>query len=33
MKHVDVKSNLYLDSNKKINNKDPKIKISVIVRI
>ena len=33
MKPVDVKSNTYIDSNKKINNKDPKFKIVDIVRI
>ena len=33
MKPVDVKSNTYVDSNKEINNKDPKFKISDIVRI
>ena len=30
---VDVKSNTYIDSNKESNNKDPKFKISDIVRI
>ena len=33
MKPVDVKSNPYLNSDKKINNKDPKFKIGDIVRI
>ena len=33
MKPVDVKSNTYVDSNKEINNKDPKFKIGDIVRI
>ena len=33
MKHVDVKSNIYIDSSKKINKKDPKFKIGDIVRI
>ena len=33
MKPVDVKSNTYIDSSKEINNKDPKFKISDIVRI
>ena len=33
MKPVDVKSNTYIDSSKKINNKDPKFKIGDIVRI
>ena len=33
MKLVDVKSNTYIDSNKEINNKDPKFKIGDIVRI
>ena len=33
MKPVDVKSNTYIDSSKKINDKDPKFKIDDIVRI
>ena len=33
MKAVDVKSNIYIDSNKEINKKDPKLKIGDIVRI
>ena len=33
IKPVDVKSNTYVDSNKEINNKDPKFKIGDIVRI
>ena len=33
MKPVDAKSNTYIDSSKKINNKDPKFKIGDIVRI
>ena len=33
MKPVDVKSNTYIDSSKEMNNKDPKYKISDIVRI
>ena len=33
MKLVDVKSNTYIDSDKEINNKDPKFKIGDIVRI
>ena len=33
MKSVDVKSNAYIDSSEEINNKDPKFKISDIVRI
>ena len=33
MKPVDVKSNTYIDSNKEINDKDPKFKIGNIVRI
>ena len=33
MKPVDVKSNTYIDSNKEINDKDPKFKIGDIVRI
>ena len=33
MKPADVKSNTYINSNKKINNKDPKFKIGDIVRI
>ena len=33
MKLVDVKSNTYIDSNKEINNKYPKLKIGDIVRI
>ena len=33
MKSFDVKSNTYIDSSKEINNKDPKFKISDIVRI
>ena len=33
MKRVDIKSNTYIDSNKKIDNKDPKFKIGDIVRI
>ena len=32
-KPVDVKSNIYIDSSKEINNKDPKFKIADIVRI
>ena len=33
MKPDYVKSNTYIDSSKEINNKDPKFKIGVIVRI
>ena len=33
MKPVDVISSTYIDSNKEINNKDPKFKIGDIVRI
>ena len=33
MKPVDVISNAYINSNKEINNKDPKLKIGDIVRI
>ena len=33
MKPVDVKSGIYIDSSKEINNKDPKFKIGDIVRI
>ena len=33
MKPVDVKSSMYIDSSKKINDKDPKFKIGDIVRI
>ena len=33
MKLVDVKSNTYINSSKKINNEDPKFKVSDIVRI
>ena len=33
MKPVDVKSSTYIDSNKEINNKDPKFKVGDIVRI
>ena len=33
MKSVGVKSNAYIDSSEEINNKDPKFKISDIVRI
>ena len=33
MKPIDVKSNTCIDSSKEINNKDPKFKISDIVRI
>ena len=33
MKPVDVKSNTYIDSSKEINNKNPKFKIGVTVRI
>ena len=33
MKPADVKSNIYIDSNKEIYNKDPKFKIGDIVRI
>ena len=33
MKPVDVKSNAYIGSSKKINNKNPKFKIADIVRI
>ena len=33
MKPVDVKSKTYIDSNKKANNKDPKIKFGNTVRI
>ena len=32
MKPADVKSNIYIDSNKEIYNKDPKFKIGDIVR-
>ena len=33
MKHVDAKSNKYIDSGKEINEKDPEFKICDIVRI
>ena len=33
MKPIDVKSNTYMDSSEKINNKDPKFKSGDIVRI
>ena len=33
MKPVDVKSKTYIDSSKEINNKDPKLKISDVIRI
>ena len=33
MKPVDVKSSLYIDSSKEINDKDPKFKVGDIVRI
>ena len=33
MKHVDVKSNTYIDSDKEINEKDPKFKIGDTVKI
>ena len=33
MKHVNVKSNTYFNSNKEINDKDPKFNIGDIVRI
>ena len=33
VKHVDVKSNTYINSSKEINNKNPKFKIGDIVRI
>ena len=33
MKHIDVKSNTYIDYSKKINNKNSKFKIGDIVRI
>ena len=33
MKPVDVKFNTYIDSSKEINDKDPKCKIGIIVRI
>ena len=33
MKPADVKSNIYIDSSKEINDKDPKFKIGDIVRI
>ena len=33
MKPVEVKSNIYIDSSKEINDKDPKFKIGNIVRI
>ena len=33
MKPADVKSNTYVDSSKENNNKDPKFKIGVIVKI
>ena len=33
MKHVDVKSNKYIDSNEEINNNNPKFKIGDTVRI
>ena len=33
MKPIDVKSSAYIDSNKEINEEDPKFKISDIVRI
>ena len=33
MKTVDVKSNIYIDSSKEINNKDRKFKIGNIIRI
>ena len=33
MKPVDAKSNTYIDSSKEINNKDPRFKISNVVKI
>ena len=33
MKPVDVKSNTYIDSSKELNDKDPRCKISDIIRI
>ena len=33
MKPADVKSNIYIDSSKEINDKDPKFKIGYIVKI
>ena len=33
MKPVDVKNNTYIDSNKEVNNKDPKFKVGDHVRI
>ena len=33
MKSVDVKSNIYIDSSKEINNKDPKFRIGDIFRV
>ena len=33
MEHVDLKSNIFLDSSKEIDNKNPKFKIGDIVRI
>ena len=33
MKPVDVKTNIYIDSSKNINDKDPKFEIGDIVRI
>ena len=33
MKPVDVKSNIYINSSKEINDEDPKFKIGSIVRI
>ena len=33
MKPVDVKSNTYIDSSRKINNKDPKLNLDIFLRI
>ena len=33
MKPIDIKSNTYINTSKKINNEDPKFKIGDIVRI
>ena len=33
MKHVDIKSNIYITISEEINDKDPKFKVADIVRI
>ena len=33
MKPVDVKNNTYIDSNKEVNDKDPKVKVGDHVRV